>query len=175
MTKKYFIELSEYNIWANDIVGSWLNKISDEQWNQHSTSSFNSIKETVLHVIGAENAWAERMNGVPVATWLPDTFKGTMQEHITLMKTTSEKLKKFVLGFDESKLETKFYFKRLNGEENRMPYYQVLAHVFNHSTYHRGQLVTMLREAGFTNVSSTDLSAYYKHAAIAQQDKAPIL
>jgi uncharacterized damage-inducible protein DinB len=168
MTKQYFIELADYNIWANAIVCGWLDEITDEQWNRHITSSFNSIRETLLHMAGAENVWEERMSGVPAPPWLPDSFKGTKQEHIALLKMTSEKLKDFVVGFDESKLETKFYFKRLNGEENMMPYYQMLAHVFNHSTYHRGQLVTMLREAGFTNVSSTDLSAYYKHQSVVQ-------
>ncbi|WP_223233283.1 DinB family protein [Chitinophaga sp. CF418] len=32
----------------------------------------------------------------------------------------------------------------------------------NHSTYHRGQLVNMLRQVGFTQLSSTDLATYYR-------------
>jgi uncharacterized damage-inducible protein DinB len=162
MTKKYFIELSNYNIWANNIVCNWLEKITDEQWNQTVVSSFNSIQETVLHMIGAEHVWAERMNGVAVPVWIPSSFKGTKDEHIALMKKTSEAVKNFVIAFDENKLQTKLFFKRLNGEENLMPFYQILSHVFNHSSYHRGQLVTMLRQVVFTNVSSTDLSLFYK-------------
>jgi uncharacterized damage-inducible protein DinB len=162
MTKKYFTELSNYNIWANNIVCSWLEKITDEQWDQTVVSSFNSIQETVLHMIGAEHVWAERMNGVAMPVWLPDDFKGTKDEHIALLKKTSAALKNFVIAFDEDKLQTKLFFKRINGEENLMPFYQILAHVFNHSGYHRGQLVTMLRQVGFTNVGSTDLSVFYK-------------
>ncbi|HSZ86648.1 MAG TPA: DinB family protein [Puia sp.] len=162
MTKQYFIELSEYNIWANNIVCSWLEKITDEQWNQTAVSSFNSIQETVLHMIGAENVWTERMNGVAAPVWLPSVFKGTKDEHIILMKKTSEAVKNFVLAFDENKLQTKLFFKRLNSEETLMPFYQILSHMFNHASYHRGQLVTMLRQVGFTNVGSTDLSVFYK-------------
>ena len=162
MTKKHFIELSNYNIWASNIVCSWLEKITDEQCDQTVISSFNSIKETVLHMIGAEHVWTERMNGVAMPVWIPSSFKGTKDEHIALMKKTSEALKSFVIAFDENKLPTKLFFKRLNGEENLMPFYQILSHVFNHSSYHRGQLVTMLRQVGFTDLGSTDLSLFYK-------------
>jgi len=162
MTKQYFIELSDYNVWANDIVCGWLEKITDQQWNQPVISSFNSIQETVLHMIGAENVWTERMNGVLSPVWIPSVFSGTRGEHIVLMKKTTYQVKNVVIAFDENKLHTKLYFKRLNGEMNLMPYYQILSHMFNHATYHRGQLVTMLRLVGFTNVGSTDLSVFYK-------------
>ena len=36
-----------------------------------------------------------------------------------------------------------------NGKTGQMLYYQTFAHIVNHSTYHRGQLVTLLRQAGF--------------------------
>jgi uncharacterized damage-inducible protein DinB len=162
MTKQYFVELSDYNIWANNSVCNWLEKITDEQWNQPVISSFKSIQETVLHICGAEHVWVERMNGDPVGTWIPQTFKGSKEDHIALLKKTSGAIKNFVLGFDEKNLTAKLFFKRLNGEENLMPYYQILAHVINHSGYHRGQLVTLLRQVGFTNLSSTDLSVFYK-------------
>jgi uncharacterized damage-inducible protein DinB len=169
MTKQYFIELADYNIWANDIACGWLERVNNEQWNQHIVSSFDNLRETVLHIAASENVWAERMNGLAVAPWLPDTFSGTKADQITLLKMTSRKLKDFVLSLDESRLEEKFFFKRLNGEENLMPFYQILAHVFNHSTYHRGQVVIMLRQVGFTQLSSTDLSVYYKEIGVSIQ------
>ena len=161
MTKKYFQELAEYNVWASDIVCSWLEQISDEQWTREIISSFNSIQETVLHIISAEKAWQERFEYKPVE-WLQFTYKGTKDQHIALWKKTSESLKEFINGFDESKLETNLDFKRLNGDAYSMPHYQLIAHVFNHSTYHRGQLVTMLRQTGFMNVGSTDLLGVYR-------------
>ena len=162
MTKSYFIELADYNIWANNIVCNWLEKISDEQWTQHVTSSFNSIQETVLHIIGAENIWLERMRKDEKQVWLPSVYKGTKEEHIALWKKTSQGLKDFVLAFDENNLQTNLDFKRLNGDPYSMPFYQLFAHVFNHSTYHRGQLVTMLRQVGFTDVGSTDMLGFFR-------------
>ena len=162
MTQEYFIELADYNIWANDIVLTWLNNINDEQWGKHVESSFNSIGETVLHIVSAESVWMERLNKAESPVWLQSTFKGTKDETTALWKKTSAGLKKFVDGFNESAMMDKLVFKRLNGDRYEMPHYQVFAHVFNHSTYHRGQLVTMLRQVGYTSVGSTDMLGFYR-------------
>jgi len=162
MTKQYFVELAEFNEWANDIVLSWLNSINDVQWDKYVESSFNSIGETVLHIVSAESVWLERLKKVESPVWLQSTFKGTKDETTALWKNTSAGLKKFIDGFNESTMMEKLVFKRLNGDRYEMPHYQVFAHVFNHSTYHRGQLVTMLRQVGFTNVGSTDMLGFYR-------------
>lgn len=165
MTKQYFKEIAEYNLWANAIVCSWLEQITDEQWNKEIISSFNSIQETVLHIISAEYAWLQRFRKEPF-DWLQSTYKGTKEEHIKLWKETSTEMKSFIDAFDENNLNTNLDFKRLNGDAYSMPYYQLFAHVVNHATYHRGQLVTMLRQAGFSNVSSTDLLGVYRRSPL---------
>ena len=162
MTKQYFLEVADYNIWANDIVLSWINNITDEQWKKHVVSSFNSIAETVLHITSAEKIWLERLNKAESPVWLQSTFKGTRNEVIGLWKNASAGLKKFVEGFNEEALRDKLVFRRINGDRYEMPHYQVFAHIFNHSTYHRGQLVTMLRQVGFTDVGSTDKLGFYR-------------
>ncbi|MEP6845302.1 MAG: DinB family protein [Panacibacter sp.] len=161
MTKDLFKELTEYNLWANTIVCTWLEQISDEQWATEVVSSFNSIQETVLHAISAEKAWLQRFKKENVE-WLQPTYKGTKEDHIKLWKETSTELKSFIDAFNENDLDTNLDFKRLNGDAYSMPYYQLFAHVVNHASYHRGQLVTMLRQVGFTNVGSTDLLGVYR-------------
>ena len=163
MTKAYLIQLTDYNIWANDIVCGWLKQISDEQWQQEIVSSFNSVQATVLHIISAEHIWVQRMNMLENTEWLAASYKGTKEEHSVMWKQASEKLKKFVVDFDENKLQGKFDFRRLNGELNTLLFYQAFAHVFNHSTYHRGQLITMLRQVGFAEVGSTDMLGFFRN------------
>jgi uncharacterized damage-inducible protein DinB len=162
MTKNYFTEIAEFNVWANKIVWGWLDQINDEQWKQHIVSSFNSIGETVLHVVSAETVWLDRLNKIEAPVWLQSTFKGSKEETIELWKRSTAGLKKFMDEFDEANMMDILVFRRINGDRYEMPHYQVFAHVFNHSTYHRGQLVTMLRQAGFTNVGSTDMLGFYK-------------
>ena len=67
----------------------------------------------------------------------------------------------FTENLEESDLSAPLKYKRLNGEEYEQETYKILAHVFNHSAYHRGQLVTQLRQIGFEDVTTLDLLAYY--------------
>lgn len=160
MTKQYFTQLADFNVWANNIVCNWLEQLDEEQWKKEIISSFNSIRETVLHIISAEKAWLERFREIPVE-WIQSSFTGSKKEHIELWKKTSSELRDYVAGFDESRLQTSLTYKRLNGEQMTTPFFVMFAHTFNHSTYHRGQLVTMIRQAGFTKVGSTDLLRFY--------------
>lgn len=162
MTKQYFIELASYNIWANDIVIGWLEKISEEQWNQPIVSSFGNIGATVLHIAGAEKVWLDRFEKVESPVWLPNVYKGGKEELIGIWKKASADLKNRMETFDEKMLSETLRLKRLNGEWNEVPYFAAFAHIFNHSTFHRGQIVTMLRQAGFTGVSSTDMLGYFR-------------
>ncbi len=85
MTKSYFIELSDYNLWATGIFCSMLEKISNEQWLQKVASSFDTIQETTLHIISAEKAWLQRFEKKPVE-WLQLSYKESKDEHVKLWK-----------------------------------------------------------------------------------------
>ncbi len=163
MTKNYFIQLADYNIWANNIVHSWFENITDAQWEQPVVSSFESIAVTALHIADAETIWLERFNQEPVPVWRPFVFKGSKQEIQEVWKKSSQGLRSFIENFDETKLTVKLSFKRFNGVAYEVPHYQLFAHVFNHSTYHRGQIVTLLRQTGFTGISSTDMSGFFQN------------
>lgn len=162
MSKDYFIELSEFNIWANDGVCNWLDKITDEQWKQPLVSSFNNIYETILHTVASEKIWVERLKGNLNPELLTKTFDGSKQELIELWKGISLSLRKLIEEMPEDLFQQNLLYKNTKGIEYNQPYYQLLAHVFNHSTYHRGQVVTMLRQVGFTDVNSTDMTTYFR-------------
>ena len=51
-------------------------------------------------------------------------------------------------------------YRNMKGEEFCQPLYQIIHHLFNHMTYHRGQLVTMLRQAGAEQIPGTDFIAW---------------
>jgi uncharacterized damage-inducible protein DinB len=164
MTKPYYIELAQANKWANDIVINWCNNINDEQWLMELASSFNGIGKTVLHIAGAEQVWHDRLNLVEAPVWLPSVYTGGKEELIKIWQQASDNLISFVNDFDENRLQENLSFKRINGDAQYIKHYQVFSHVFNHSTYHRGQLVTLFRQAGYTSVGSTDLLTYYRLA-----------
>ncbi len=166
MTKEYFIELSEYNIWANDIACSWLEKISDEQWKTPVISSFPSLYETVLHLAASEKLWVERLKKYTKLEILVNTFNGSKEHLINIWKKASLDFKNFIEHMPDDQFQEKLLFKNTKGVEFNQPYYQLLAHVINHATYHRGQLVTMLRQVGFTDVSSVDMTTYFRSFSV---------
>jgi len=161
-TKKYFTELADYNNWANNIAIDWLNQINDDQWNQVIISSFSNIKQTAIHIASAERIWIDFWKNVPDPVYLSAGFQGTKNELTAIWKNASAGIKNFMEAYPEENYQQQVRFKKPNGEEGRMEFSQTFPHLINHSTYHRGQLVTLLRQAGFTNLSSTDLFTYYR-------------
>lgn len=162
MDKKYFLDLACYNQWANEQVIRWAESIDDQKWQQTLISSFPSIFQTVLHIIGAEKIWHDRLSKVKNPEWLPLKFDGDKQTTLIAWRNSSDLLNKFVEQIETEQLHQFLHYKRLNGEEHAQPIYEVLSHVFNHSTYHRGQLVTLFRQVGFMDINSTDLLLYYR-------------
>jgi uncharacterized damage-inducible protein DinB len=160
--KKYFLELAQFNIWANNKFIDWINQLSDEQFDQEITSSFSSIQATCLHIAAAEKIWLERWQLVANPSFLAIDFKGSKFELIQIWQKASIDILHFIESLDEKDFENKFSFSRLNGDLFHMQYSKTFAHIFNHSTFHRGQLITMLRQANFTAVDSTDILSYYR-------------
>jgi len=157
----YFIEIAKFNQWANHVVISWLKEISDEQWKAEVISSFNSVGDTAIHIIGAEKIWLQRLQKQSHPEWFPAVFKGTRTEALDTWQEAAEGLLNFVMQLNEEDLLASLHYTRINGDAYTQPVYKVLAHVFNHSTYHRGQLVTQLRQVGYEGITTTDLLAYY--------------
>ena len=164
MTKQYFTELAEFNIWANNKFINWLYIITDEQWKQPVESSFANIYETVLHLASSDMVWVDRLEQKHNADfdYLPKTFKGSKADLLEIWKTGALRFKNFVVNFPEDKLSEGLAFNNSKGIAHLQPYYQLFAHIVNHATYHRGQLVTMLREVGYTNLGSTDMTTYFR-------------
>jgi uncharacterized damage-inducible protein DinB len=161
MDKNYFLALAKYNIWANNKMISWLLDITESQFEQLIVSSFNNIRGNTLHIVSAEKIWLERVEGIKNSSWFENEFNGNRNELLAIWQQISEKLKLFIENFEESNIYKTIKFTRMNGEENELPYYQILSHVLNHTTFHRGQFVILLRQVGYTNISGTDLLDFY--------------
>ena len=165
MTQTYLLELANYNIWANHKLTDWLSQISVEQYEQPLVGSFKNIYETTLHIVAAEQIWHQRLrNDTP--QWLVTTFEGDRAMMLEIWKRTSNDLKTYIFDLSEVKLMESFAFNTRDGVPYYMERYKALVHVFNHSTFHRGQLITLLRQVGFMGVGSTDLIDFYREITV---------
>jgi len=160
--KNYFSTLASYNSWANNIAIEWLNQINDRQWEQVIVSSFSSIKQTAIHIASAEKIWLDFWNNIPYPVFLSTEFNGSKNDLIAIWKSSSAGLKNFIESYPEENYLQQVTFRYPRGGEGSMEFWQTFSHLINHCTYHRGQLVTLLRQVGFTQLSSTDLATYYR-------------
>jgi uncharacterized damage-inducible protein DinB len=159
--KNLLADLTTYNQWANERMGLALQKLTAAQLNLEQKSSFNTIRKTAEHIADCEYNWMKRINGD--SAW---EFKAKIFEDLNKMtEFWLQQSKAFVnLGeqSDTKKLEELITYKNSKGEPFSNELYKIITHLMNHSTYHRGQLVTMLRGAGVTEIPATDLIAFYR-------------
>ena len=159
--RELFQQYAAYNVWANKILFERINKLSEEQINATIASSFPSIHKTVVHMWHAEFAWWQRLKLVENVIYLGETFTGSYEEAVNGLTKQSQEWKDWIDAANENQLTHVFAYVR-NKEQFKMQVKDMLLHLFNHATYHRGQLVTLLRQLGEDKIPSTDLSSYYR-------------
>jgi len=152
--------LYEYNHWANDRIFDAVSKLTSEQYTRNMQSSHRSVRDTLVHVISVEWIYLQRVNDTsPASLWSPLDFPTVSKLKEQWMDLVQEQLA-FIANLTEEKLKTSITYKNLAGEPYTYPLWQILLHVVNHSGYHRGQVITMLRQLGAQPVS-TDFLLYY--------------
>ncbi len=157
----YFKEMAQYNVWANTKFISWVESLSEANLYHDLNGSFGSVFETVLHIVSAEKIWLERLSNQN-NPFLASEFKGKMPELIEIWKEKSAQLLQLVQRIPDHCLPQMISYQNLKGETLNQEVYKILGHVFNHGTYHRGQLTHMLRELKVQGLESTDLINFYK-------------
>ena len=161
MLQPQIFKLSSYNCWANELCTGYVLAAGEEKADRIQTSSFPTIRKTLYHIWDAELAWITRLNHQTLPGWPPSAgFNGTLQEGSVALLATSKKLMEYVMNATENSLQESISYSSSNNSRFTSKVCDMLTHCLNHSTYHRGQLITMLRVAGFTTVGSTDFITY---------------
>lgn len=157
-------DYTNYNYWANKKICDLLLSLDESIIEKDILSSFRTIKETIYHVWGAEWLWLLRIefDGSSLIQSPIKDFNGSFKEAIESFHKVSDEIIKLVSDTDEKELTRRITYQNLAGKEFTSVFYEIIMHCMNHSTFHRGQIITMLRNAGVTNLFSTDLITYYR-------------
>ena len=154
--------LLDYHYWARDRIVDAVAVLTPEQFTKDLGSSFKSVRDTLAHMVGAETAWLSRWQGESPSALLPaDQFP----DAATVKKTWAgleKKLRAYFEHLGETGIQKVISYKLLNGTPGATPFWQMLQHVVNHASYHRGQVTTMLRQLGAAPAKSMDLIAFYR-------------
>jgi uncharacterized damage-inducible protein DinB len=166
MTPEHVRLLFLYNQWANRRVIEACAALTEEQYLRGLGSSFTSVRDTLAHIYGGEWVWHERLfgrshPGLPPASDFPD------------LAAVKQKLEKkdaqfieYISNLTPADLDRVIRYRNIWGEEMAPQLWQMLQHLANHGTYHRGQVTTLLRQLGAKPIS-TDLIAFYREQATA--------
>lgn len=165
-------ELYHYNRWAGSRMLDACAAVPDEALGRDLGSSFPSVLATLGHIVSAEWIWLERWRGrsppgVP-ADWSLSGLEA-IRERSSLVWDDQER---FLVTLTGERLRAPVEYRNTRGEGFVAPLYQLMRHVVNHSSYHRGQVVTLLRQLGFPAVA-TDLVLYHREQAATAQPRAP--
>lgn len=162
MTHQDLCTLLDFHYWARDRMLDSLEPLSPEQFTQDLGSSFRSIRDTVAHTYAAEWVWYMRWQGnMPTALLPADQFP----DLATIRRTWGEQeqqVRAFVASLGEADVDRVMPYTLLSGVSSASPFWQMLQHVVNHASYHRGQVTTMLRQLGVQPPKSMDLIAFYR-------------
>jgi uncharacterized damage-inducible protein DinB len=154
--------LIDYNYWARDRVLDAVATITPEQFIRPMGNSFNSIRDTVAHICAAERIWITRLKGeTPQGLQKPDRlpdFDAARKEWAELEGKMREQLAR--LGPEA--VDRTIEYQDLRGDDQSDVLWQILQHMVNHGTYHRGQITTMLRQLDAVPPKSMDLIAFYR-------------
>jgi uncharacterized damage-inducible protein DinB len=160
MTNDDLTALIDYHYWARDRLLEALEPLSPEQYNRDLGSSFKSIRDTITHIYAAEWAWYERWQGRSPTALLPaDQFPD-----LAALRRTWTELEAKVRAYVEQlgAVDTILQYTLLSGHSGASPIWQMVQHVVNHASYHRGQITTMLRQLGAQPAKPMDMIAYYR-------------
>ena len=165
MTFEDLETLLDYHYWARDRLFPQLETLTQEQLRRPLGNSFSSVFDTVVHLYGADWIWRSRWDGVsPTALPAPDIFQDLASVR-SAWADEEQRIRAVVHRLGPDGITRPIDYRGWDGRVQAQPFWQMLQHLVNHGSYHRGQVTTMLRQMNVPPAKSMDLIAYYRERA----------
>ncbi len=150
-----------YNIWANKAIADFLDGKDNNLVDKEIISSFSSMRKTIFHIADGQYIWLSRLKGISPTEWPSKNMKP--EEAIASLMNTSTAYALHCEGKPDSFWNEVITFRAMDGTEYKESVGNITMHLMNHSSFHRGQLLTMFRQVGFEGkMPRTDLIAYLR-------------
>jgi uncharacterized damage-inducible protein DinB len=146
--------LLEYDTWATTRVLDACAALSPEEWTREVISSFPSVAATLGHVAGAKWVWLQRLGGtsLPMPEWTKTASLAELRERLAAIDRDWDA---HVQRVGDDGLAGTLAYRNLAGDPYEKKLADIVTHLVNHGTYHRGQVTTQLRHLG-AKAPSTD-------------------
>jgi uncharacterized damage-inducible protein DinB len=158
MDAKFFAGQFDYHRWATQRVLKTCEPLGREEMTRHLYTSYGSLFGTLVHMYRVDGVWLRRLRGHATAP-APDA-PPDFRELRAAWAPVLDGLYSFAADLTDDRIDADLPFRSTVVGDAVLRVWQVLLHVVNHGSYHRGQIITMLRQLGHEAVS-TDMSFYY--------------
>jgi uncharacterized damage-inducible protein DinB len=147
--------------WADDIMLAALSQVPEDQASHDLGSSFKSLFGTLSHVYRGELIWLKRVQGDRDATITGVDSPADLSTLGQAWPALHQAWIDWSSSLSSEGLHELLIFRSMQGTEHQLPLWQIVLHVVNHGSYHRGQVATMLRQSGI-QPPGTDLITFYR-------------
>ncbi len=161
MTADEVRELFAYNAWANRQLFAAAAALPEEQYFRDLRSSHGGIHGTLAHIVWAEELWLRRWLRQPNPAVAQGRDLRTLAELRARWEQVAGERAAFLQSVTDATLLERRVVKPSTGGEFQHTFGEMLRHAIDHSSYHRGQVVTLLRQVGAVP-PSTGLIVYYR-------------
>ena len=154
--------LLDYNYWARDRMYAVLEALTQEQATRDLGGSFGSVHDTVAHLYAAEVVWYARWQGESPTSLITGAAFPDLRAIREAWIAHEAKMRAFTAALGEANINQVFPFKTFAGQTTASPFAQMLQHIVNHGSYHRGQVTAKLRQLGAPPAPSLDMIAFFR-------------
>lgn len=160
MTAEYLKMLLRYNGWANGKILSAVEHLPKDALTRNVSISHESIFKTLAHIYWADAVWFTRVANPNETIHEPKTLPELKLRWRQLQSAWEE----WIGQQDDASLKVNIVYQSKFGGEFENPAWELVAHVVNHATLHRGQVMGMIRQLGI-EPPHTDLLFYSRDMA----------
>jgi uncharacterized damage-inducible protein DinB len=155
----------DYSRWASARLLEAAGALTDDELRRDFGTADKTVIGTLGHVYGADRVWLARVRGDAPLTLPQAAFRdiAILREK---WQEASEGWREWVQPLTDADFQREIDYRDLKGNPWRTPLWQIVLHVVNHGTHHRGQVSGFLRSMGYVP-QPLDLIAYYRALGMA--------
>ena len=171
MTKDGLERLLDYTVWANHRAMRSAATLSVAEFKRDLGGSFGGVRGTLTHTLGAEWIWLERWKGVSPNRRLDEAEFPDVMAVRERWRVIEDHRASWLASLREGALAETIRYTTLDKRSFENPLWQLVQHVANHSTYHRGQVITLMRILG-AKAPASDMVLWDRERAKPSGDEA---
>ena len=150
MTVQDLEALYDYNYWANRKLFDVLSHQTREEFVKPVAGSYESVRNTLVHVLSAEWGWLDRCGGHPRGAKLKGDDYPTLESLVTTWSKVEGYVREFLSTLKDEDLKREVEYSPDGVARRRMAIGDMLQHSIVHGAHHRGQVAMLVRLLGYT-------------------------